>query len=198
MTQPDESKIEYVAEPVDVDAGSVPSDLGYDADTEQLLDSGVLDVRKVTPKSAAEQFGLNDEEFRQGRDSLIRIDYETWSAAKKFNPELPEQVIYRREHLYMKHSDLLVDDFANHGMGTNFETYGFENDDYKEGSPDDVHLTPDARDSLQREIESEHRWSIAELLDGDVANIPAGLGEVMQALYEEIAEETRQEQNDAE
>ena len=198
MSEPDESKIEYVAEPVDIDAESVPSQLGYDVDDEQLLDSSVLHVRKVMAESAAEQFGLDDEEFRQGGDFLVRVDYETWAMSLEFDPELPEQIIYRREHMYIKHSDLLTGDFDNHGMGTDFETYGYENDEYKEGSPEELNLTSDARDYLQSEIESEHRESIAELLDGDVANIPAGLGEVMQALYEEIAEQTRQEQDDAE
>ncbi|CDS49848.1 hypothetical protein [Polaromonas sp. CG9_12] len=203
MTTPNESRIEYVDGPIrgakEGWADSVPRGLGYDADDERLLGSCILQVRQLSAKSAAEHFSCDDNEFMQGVDSLIRVDYETWSTSNEFNPEAPEQVIYRREHVYVMHSDLLAEeDFCNHGMGRDCEINGYALDEEKEGSPEEVQLPANAREGLQLEIESEQREVIAEWLDGDVDKIPAGLGEVMQVLYEEIAEETRQEQDAAE
>ena len=202
MARPDESRIDYVDGPISGSmeglADSVPSALGYDWDAEQLLGSSVLDIKQVSAKSAAEQFRLDDEEFRQGEDSLIRVDYESWSASKKFDPEAPEQVVYRREHVYVRRSVLLADEVFSYGLGREFDIEHWESDEKKQGSPEEVRLPPSAREFLQSEIESEQREQIAEWLDGDVDRIPAGLGEVMQALYEEIAQETRQAQDAAE
>lgn len=203
MARPDESRIDYVDDGLISDANedwadSVPSALGYDWDEEKLLDSSVLDVRQVSARSAAEQFGLDDKEFRKGKDCLIRIDYESWAAPKKIDIEAPEQVVYRREHVYVRHSVLLADEVFSYGLGREFDIEHWERDEEKHGSPEEVQLPPSVRDDLQSEIESEQRVEIAEWLDGDVDRIPAGLGEVMQALYEEIAQETREEQDAAE
>ena len=202
MAKPDESKIDYVDEPISGSieglGDSVPSALGYDRDAERLLDSSVLDVRQVSAKSAAEQFGLDDEEFRQGEDSLIRVDYESWSASKEFDPKAPEHVIYRREHVYVRYSILLAEEVFTYGLRPEYNMELWEQDEEKQGTPEEVRLSPGAREDLQSEIESEQRVEIAEWLDGDVDRIPAGLGKVMQALYEEIAQETRQEQDAAE
>ena len=202
MAMPDESKIDYVDEPISGSikglGDSVPRALGYDRDAEQLLDSNVLDVRQVSAKSAAEQFGLDDEEFRQGEDSLVRVDYESWSAPNEFDPGAPEQVTYRREHVYVRYSVLDADEVFAYGLGREFNIELWESDEEKQGSPEEVQLPPGARKHLQSEIESEQRVEIAEWLDGDVDRIPAGLGEVMQALYKEIAQKTRQEQDYAE
>lgn len=202
MATPNELEIEYVDEPVTgLDEGCtdlVASDMGYDMDAEQLLGSSVLNIRQVSVKSAAEQFGLDGEEFSQGKDSLIRVDYQSWSAPNEFNPEQPEQVTYRREHAYVRHSVLLAKEVVTYCLGRDFAIEGWENDDEKEGSPEEMQLPPDAREFLQAEIEREQRDCIAEWLDGDVSMIPIGLGAVMQALYEEIAAETCEEQSDAE
>lgn len=202
MATPDKSKIDYVDEPISGSieslGDSVPQALGYDWDAEQLLDSSVLDVRQVSAKSAAEQFGLDDEEFRQGEDSLIRVDYESWSAPNEFDPGAPEHVIYRREHVYVRYSVLDADEVFTYGLGREFNMELWEQDKEKGGSPEEVQLPPGAREDLQSKIESEQQESIAEWLDGDIDSIPAGLGEVMQALYEKIVQQPRPEQDDTE
>ena len=202
MATPDESRIDYVDGPIsgarDGWTDSVPSALGYDWDAEQLLSSSVLDIKQVSARCAAEQFGLDDEEFRQGLDCLIRVDYQSWAAPNEFDPEAPEHVVYRREHVYVRRSVLLAEEVFSYGLGREFDIELWESDEEKEGSPEEVRLPPGAREFLQSEIEREQREGIAEWLDGDVDNIPAGLGEAMQALYEEIAQETRQAQDAAE
>lgn len=202
MATPDESRIDYVDGPNSGSnedcADSVPSALGYDWDEEKLLDSSVLDVRQVSARSAAEQFGCDGKEFRKGKDCLIRIDYESWAAPKKFDPDAPEHVIYRREHVYVRRSVLLADEVFSYGLGREFDIEHWKRDEEKQGAPEKVQLPPRAREDLQAEIESEQRVEIVEWLDGDVDRIPAGLGEVMQALYEKIAQKTREEQDAAE
>jgi len=86
----------------------------------------------------------------------------------------------------------------SYGLGREFDIELWESDEEKEGSPEEVRLPLGAREFLQSQIEREQREGIAEWLDGDVDDIPAGLGEAMQALYEEIAQETRQAQDAAE
>lgn len=184
MADFDESNIEFVTGALDETtkglALSVPSVMGAACQDEAFLCGNLLQVRMVREKG-----GVPD-------DPLLRVDYEFWTLPDQFDPANPEQVIYRREHIYVRVSVLSDGDLYCVGLGPE---YGFEewnNDLTQEGCAQETNLPEEGYDELLAEINRNHRSSISEHLSFSDETAKAAIHPKMQAIYADIDREIRE------
>lgn len=190
MNSVQEEKIRYTDSPIDdavMEAAlSVASDMGYDLDSEHLIDYETLSVRELSSESALEIFKIDLADAESSCECLLRIDYETWSMAKEINPMNPEEAIYRREHVYVLRSALSDESIHSYGLGHEYNIEHYVSDEEFSGNPEKVKLKDPAMLELLNIVKSEHGEIIAEWVGDDFANIPDGLSPRMKSFYNKI------------
>ena len=197
----DESAVVYnsnkpLSDEIQDAAQEVPEAVGYNRDEDVFLTGEVLDIRFVEDECASKMFGPCDHCDDYPDDSVIRIDYCTWAVPKQFDALSPDNVIYRKEHVFIRTGVVLMGETFTYGLGPELNFIEWVPDDLNEGSPDEVSLPSEAMDYLVDHIRSEHGDEIEEWTEGYEKNIPEGLSPPMLALYREIIADTYCEDDD--
>jgi len=95
--------------------------LSYDSSAGEVFVFGqLLEIRCLTAGSAAkylESIGWNREEAAM---PVVEIDYEVWIMPADFAPENPENLIYRRDRVFVDVDTLIKDKVVTYGLGPEY------------------------------------------------------------------------------
>ena len=170
----DEAKIEFEpetpAESIWALAKTVPGVMASTLEDETSLTGKLLQVQQVLTADAKQ-------------DSLLRVDYEFWTAPDQFDAGNPERVTYRREHIYVRVSVLSKGELFLRSLGPEFGFEEWFQDDCTEGNPAETRLPQEGYAALLHQVSANHLNAIAEYLVDGEQSPPRGIREDMQHLY---------------
>lgn len=184
-----ESKVVYldatVPDELTLAAADVPSDLGYDSEEgETYLAGTVLQVSWVCDDSTKRLLEVDLDDDCEYPATMLRVDYEAWALPGDFDAEAPDRVSYRREHIYVLASVLRDGAVFSYGLGPEYGFDLWEQDDYAQGTADEVGLPKDVISLMVQEIESNFYYQIEDYLDE--SSISRSWPKPIQQLYRKV------------
>lgn len=189
----DTSKIKYLKKSPGTEflraANNAPSGLMCIAGSGEIFLEGLVHkVRWITNKSAASQFGLDLSQASGNPGSVLRIDYEGWAMPAQFDPSDPENLICRREHIYVHRDVLLEANVSRYGLGPEFGFLHWQDDVEYETNIKKSAISDVAIQVLCEEVRSRYASRIVEYLEEEP--MPKGLCKSMRDVYRQVVKES--------
>ncbi|MBU6189471.1 MAG: hypothetical protein KGR68_09145 [Betaproteobacteria bacterium] len=152
---------------------------------EELVCGRVLEVRYLTKNGSIAHLESIGWDAKSSSSTVVTVEYEVWVMPKKFAPENPQTLIYRRERVAVDLDDLVYDRLVTYGLGPERNHFDWVQISENYGNISDINFPEENADDLADKIKSmQHEGVIDFFKDG--GQIPENLSKPVLDVYLEF------------